>query len=517
MTSDFLVTYDESSSDNKKSSTGMKRNVSFEPTDYKNKNLYTLPKSSRAFNRQFNSLYFHRLNLLRQRLVRKCEEVWGNDFVDGQTPQYVERILDTESNRPCYIIGTIFSDLKYKPNVLKEVAQNMYGAPPPPPESYSDPDEDQFMIEDESGRTVLEGDFLRKTLLVTGNVVGLLGAEIKSGIFEVVDICYPDAAPQLPRQITNEKFSERTNGNKIAFVSGLGINPADLDIVKLELLKNFLIGEFLLDDSKKITRLVIAGNSTAISEINQDRQEDLKSKYRGANKSNFSSEAIQILDGFLQEILVSLPVSILPGESDPAEIAYPQAPLHQSFFHNNKKYLKTNQLNRLTNPAWLEVDGWRILGTSGENITDIFKYVVPLSKIQNAVEENQKHNGAEEVAKIVNENQGELLTLCQEDSRIPILESTMVWQNIVPTAPDTLWCYPYDDSDPFTLEETPHVYFAGNQPKFETKMMNLPVDNTGEKNYSIRLISIPRFDVSGQIVLMDTDTLECEVVDINCV
>ncbi|CAF4704880.1 unnamed protein product [Rotaria socialis] len=31
-------------------------------------------------------------------------------------------------------------------------------------------------------------------------------------------------------------------------------------------------------------------------------------------------------------------------------------------------------------------------------------------------------------------------------------------------------CYPYVKNDPFIITDTPHVFFAGNQPKFETRL-----------------------------------------------
>ena len=33
-------------------------------------------------------------------------------------------------------------------------------------------------------------------------------------------------------------------------------------------------------------------------------------------------------------------------------------------------------------------------------------------------------------------------------------------------------CYPYYDKDPFILEKCPHVYFVGNQPKYESKVLD---------------------------------------------
>lgn len=34
-----------------------------------------------------------------------------------------------------------------------------------------------------------------------------------------------------------------------------------------------------------------------------------------------------------------------------------------------------------------------------------------------------------------------------------------------------LGCYPFTDRDPFFVESCPHVYFAGNQDKFETSIL----------------------------------------------
>ena len=40
----------------------------------------------------------------------------------------------------------------------------------------------------------------------------------------------------------------------------------------------------------------------------------------------------------------------------------------------------------------------------------------------------------------------------------------------MPTAPDTLTTYPFASEDPFILGDAPHVFFAGNQPHFTTRM-----------------------------------------------
>jgi DNA polymerase delta subunit 2 len=52
------------------------------------------------------------------------------------------------------------------------------------------------MLEDESGRIRLIGKALEDVPLVTGVIVGVLGAETSGGDFEAVDLCFPGMAPQ---------------------------------------------------------------------------------------------------------------------------------------------------------------------------------------------------------------------------------------------------------------------------------------------------------------------------------
>lgn len=91
----------------------------------------------------------------------------------------------------------------------------------------------------------------------------------------------------------------------------------------------------------------------------------------------------------------------------------------------------------------------RFLGCSGQNIDDICRHI-------------------------------------SNDDRIFMAEKTLEWRNLSPTSPDSLCnlmldfelcsrfldCYPFYEKDPFVLSECPHVYFIGNQPKFETKLID---------------------------------------------
>ena len=61
------------------------------------------------------------------------------------------------------------------------------------------------------------------------------------------------------------------------------------------------------------------------------------------------------------------------------------------------------------------------------------------------------------------------------------------------------------------MKECPHVFFVGNQPAFETTTVEGP---TGQ---SVRLIAVPQFKETGEVVLLDMETLEVELVKINVV
>ncbi|GJQ85442.1 hypothetical protein Trydic_g23867 [Trypoxylus dichotomus] len=86
---------------------------------------------------------------------------------------------------------------------------------------------------------------------------------------------------------------------------------------------------------------------------------------------------------------------------------------------------------------------------------------------------------------------------------IDALENCLKWNHMAPTAPDTLACYPYYDNDPFIVEDCPHVFFAGNQKKFETKLV------AGSDGQVIRLVCVPEFSSSFTAAILNLRNLEC--------
>lgn len=58
------------------------------------------------------------------------------------------------------------------------------------------------------------------------------------------------------------------------------------------------------------------------------------------------------------------------------------------------------------------------------------------------------------------------------------------------------------------MESCPHVFFVGSQPTFDTAEIE------GANGQTVRLIAIPKFAETGEIVIIDVETLEVEVVKI---
>lgn len=214
--------------------------------------------------------------------------------------------------------------------------------------------------------------------------------------------------------------------------------------------------------------------------------------------------ALQQLDELLLELCNHVPVLLMPGASDPAGHSLPQQAMFRGLFAHTKTL---STLTLTTNPVEFTVDGvqyWsalkrrptltslieRFLGTAGQNVDDLFKYV-------------------------------------NDEDRLGLMARMLEWRHIAPTAPDTLGvclclrlrcdaltCFycsasvPAFDDDPFCIKTTPHVYFVGGQPAFQMRHVNGPA---GQRTL---LVAVPDFELTGAVVLVDLQTLAAHVVTI---
>lgn len=290
------------------------------------------------------------------------------------------------------------------------------------------------MLEDDSGRVKLVGNVLRDYFLVTGCIIAVMGTENVNGELEVIDLKFADLAPQPGRwslsQPSNSSAkkpkvkdedtemadapSRSQPSKKIAIVSGLEFSGTDTSYaMELNLLLEFLLGEALdhtaQSELSHISRLIIAGNSIAKPTEHDPSIDKQAHKKYGYDSSSYNPLPSQLLDSFLSSLLPTIPITLLPGVLDPANASYPQQPIHSAMFPNARTYTsgpvpassEPGWLDSVTNPWEGEVEGWRVLGTGGQNLDDMCKYV-------------------------------------NSEDKLGMMEAMCRWRCCAPTAPDTL-------------------------------------------------------------------------------
>ena len=285
------------------------------------------------------------------------------------------------------------------------------------------------MLEDESGRLRLAGVFLSSQLLTTGCIIAVMGTENADGDFEVVDLRFADL-PLQPERWEREDATNALSGRKVnheerqtegktAFVSGLGISGEAGENLALDLLSEYLLGESGNSETQnhaaQISRLIIAGGATAPAASTIIKDEGvLGSSRKTARKYGYDSNAYnpaptEALDTFLAELLPSIPITLMPGETDPANVSIPQQSLHPALFPQARAYSslpgeemkESGCFESVSNPWQADIDGWRFLGNGGQPVEDISRYII-------------------------------------DDDRLVIMEHMLRWRHGAPTAPDTL-------------------------------------------------------------------------------
>lgn len=155
-----------------------------------------------------------------------------------------------------------------------------------------------------------------------------------------------------------------------------------------------------------------------------------------------------------------------------------------------------------TNPTWL-----RIECSSGSDDTTPIKAGPSTSRCDHPT-----------VTRSVLVTSGQpILDMCQylpspPSTHLSIACSTLTWRHIAPTAPDTLWCHPFREKDPFVLRETPDIYIVGGMPRFATDLVS--ADHGDDKAHrKCRVVLVPKFSESGVLVLVNLRTLGVQCID----
>ncbi|KAJ1651216.1 DNA polymerase delta small subunit Cdc1, partial [Coemansia sp. RSA 25] len=298
-------------------------------------------------------------------------------------------------------------------------------------------------LEDESGRIELVGGVVDGALLVSGLVAAVLGAETPDGRFGVTDVCFAGMAPQPARPAVPED-------RLVALVSGLGARAECPVTLEMQLLAEFLLAPPPLGHT-----------------------EDAR-----ANDRSGAAALVAAVDGFLADIAAAVPLALMPGAHDPADASLPQQPMHAGMFARCAQY---SGFRSLSNPALLDVGGCVLLGSSGQNVDDIARYVRPPTTPAPT----------------------HAPTPTSTPSPAALAAESLQWRHIAPSAPDTLWCYPFSGRDPFILPLAPHVYFVGNQERPGEAAAR------GADGQHTTVVAVPSFAQTHSIVLLNLRSMQC--------
>lgn len=406
--------------------------------------------ADRTFNRQYASFYCARYNAARSILEERAKEKWGKLKVP------ITSLCDLVEDKKAIVVGTLFKIMELQPSILKEISEEHHVVPQPQRTHFTD-GADSLVLEDDKQRLALTG-CLDVHSHVTGVPAAVLGQVGSDGRFAVEEFCYAGLPDQIDRPLAEAD-------TYLVLVSGLGLAEKAESMMPFQLLVDYVSGFLGCDPDQekasRVVRVVFAGNSLRHKGSSKNLG---RAKFSVRKESSVDASVIRLMDGFLEQLSRSVEVDVMPGLSDPVGALLPQQPLHPCLFPGASQRAS---LRCVTNPYLFELDGLRVLGTSGQNVTDI-----------------QRFSNVE----------------CPLD----VMEKTLQWRHIAPTCPDTLSCYPFSDQDPFILDSCPHVYFVGNQKKFATKTVK------GHHGQTVRLVAVPTFCKTFTCVWLNLRSLECE-------
>lgn len=187
------------------------------------------------------------------------------------------------------------------------------------------------------------------------------------------------------------------------------------------------------------------------------------------NSCHANADAVKELDGWIAQVCASgIPISLLPGKDDPSTANWPQRPFHSSLLKYGGSFIDKSLLQRTPNPMACGLGDKFVVGTDGRNVSDLVQHTSIKTELE-------------------------------------ALTFTLTSGHICPTGPSSVPTVPSGEVDPMVLEETPALYFAGNCNEFATDL----VEHEEKKT---RVVCIPKFAKTGQVVLVNLETLDVQVL-----
>lgn len=385
----------------------------------------------KAYNQQFSHVYVNRLLQLRAAVAQRV----------GVGARVLPKIIDLSDGDECVIIGTALKVLHAKPNLFDALLSEDGVTPIEQLGRSLASDDDQLILEDESGRVELVGD-VDVGRLVTGVVLGVRGVmNAGENAFSVSQIYWPAFPPQPP-------LPARAESEFVALVSGLSLGRnSDASPLRTHVLLDYLAGRIGDDDEKqfvsRIVRTIVVGNSvhSTMSSMHADPS-SASQKKKSVEELSLEADPMKNVDELLSSLACAMCVDVMPGPSDPSNYTLPQQSFHPCLFPRSTRFAS---FRAVTNPYEAEIGGVTFFGHAGQPLDSMLQCTMPKSS-DSSMETDP------------------------DDDALDCLENCLQWRHAAPTAPDLVACFPMANDDPFILETCPHVFFAGNQKRFSTRL-----------------------------------------------
>ena len=439
------------------------------------------------FESQYDEIYKSRLTVLQEVIKAKLtEEEQGklahvSELAPSQTHHGTDDGADAQEKPAAapeerIVIGTLYKELPAMPNLLKEyaAAKVISGFRWAENKKYTS-EGDTLWVEDLTGRIKLNAPADVVDAYVTGVVVAVRGVFAPPNEFVVSEIT-PCGVPKTHMAIEaapataggEDVKMEVEHKRYVLIVSGINAGDPQNNPICAELLGDWVAGRIGSDEDKQlaasVAHVIVAGNSVYSKKGDESSGENAFIMQAQKRVVESILPRTSELEAILSSMAATCQVDLMPGPSDPANSSIPQQPMKRFLF---PAVGQLGSLEFVTNPYCAGIGGKSFLGTSGQNIDN----VVRTSGVA---------------------------------TRVAALRATLEFEHIAPTAPDTLECFPVsmESGDPMIIRECPDVYFAGNQPAFETEVV------VSQDGIPTRLIAVPSFSATHTVVLVDLDTLE---------
>ena len=82
-------------------------------------------------------MYFLRLTKIKPAVDRLAEAEWEDTVIGGEQAKRVDRVLDIRQGELCYVTGTVYMDMRLKPNILEDVSKDVCGPSPDAPSAIA--------------------------------------------------------------------------------------------------------------------------------------------------------------------------------------------------------------------------------------------------------------------------------------------------------------------------------------------------------------------------------------------